>query len=69
MTESIRKWLRTPGGDVLVLNVPGAEASIVAKTLDDSVLHDVDTVALKVKLNQGGSAQPEAHTVIKLKRT
>jgi hypothetical protein len=69
VTEAIRQWLRNDEVEALVLNLPGADARIVAKTLDGSVLRDADTISLKVRLKDGKTEKAEARTQVVLKRT
>jgi hypothetical protein len=69
VTEAIRQWLKNDEVEALVLNLPGENASIVAKTLDGRVLRDADTLNLKVRLKEKGTEKAEARTQVVLKRT
>jgi len=68
VTEAIRTWLKDGGPDALVLNLPGADASVVAKTLEDPVLHDENEISLKVRLREKGTEIGEARTQVVLRR-
>jgi hypothetical protein len=69
VTEAICQWLKNDEVEALVLNLPNANASIVAKTLDGSVLRDADTISLKVRLKDKKTEKAEARTQVVLKRT
>ncbi len=69
VTEAISQWLKNDQVEALVLNLPSANASVVVKGLDGSVLHDADTINLKVRLKDGKTEKAEARTQVVLKRT